>query len=275
MAKNFKLYSTYCALHLRLNRLFDLQQNNETIKDFFAACNPSGQHASSFESYLIKPVQRLVKYPLFLQQMLNYSKKDETNHIVSLRKSIKLMMKISKYVNSMQQLYEEFGQSFESIAEQYYEEHKTVIERWDPRLSFFEFRPCSWTYRICKPMVNWIGWISTCSCARSIAVELAKSSVSSLPAGVSSSLENNRITNHRQDIPRSLRRIGETCCSFQNESLHQRMKKSIPDRFIRFLPLAEVKVDLLETDGDRIRHWQLTHTDESTRLKTLFRFANK
>lgn len=53
------------------------------------------------------------------------------------------------------------------------------------------------------------------------------------------------------------------------------MKKSIPDRFIRFLPLAELKVDLLETDGDRIRHWQLTHTDESTRVKTLFRFANK
>lgn len=129
VAKNFKLYSTYCALHLRLNRLFDLQQNNETIKDFFSACNPSGQHALSFESYLIKPVQRLVKYPLFLQQMLNHSQKDETSRIVSLRKSIKLMMKISKYVNSMQQLYEEFGQSFESIAEQYYEEHKTVIER--------------------------------------------------------------------------------------------------------------------------------------------------
>ena len=94
VAKNFKLYSTYCALHLRLNRLFDLRQNNETIKNFFSACNPSGQHALSFESYLIKPVQRLVKYPLFLQQMLNYSKKDETNRIVSLRKSIKLMMKL-------------------------------------------------------------------------------------------------------------------------------------------------------------------------------------
>jgi hypothetical protein len=39
------------------------------------------------------------------------------------------MIKMSQYMNSMQELYEEFGQSFESIRQQYHDEYKRVIAR--------------------------------------------------------------------------------------------------------------------------------------------------
>jgi hypothetical protein len=75
-------------MHLRINRLLNLHQTNEYLKEFLRKSNPYHQHSLSFESYLIKPVQRILKYPLFLQQLLIY-------------------------INSMQKLYEDFGQSFE------------------------------------------------------------------------------------------------------------------------------------------------------------------
>jgi hypothetical protein len=95
-------------MHLRINRLLNLHQTNEYLKEFLRKSNPYHQHSLSFESYLIKPVQRILKYPLFLQQLLIYSNND-----VSLKKAIKMMNKISRYINSMQKLYEDFGQSFE------------------------------------------------------------------------------------------------------------------------------------------------------------------
>lgn len=37
---------------------------------FLEAKNPTNQHSASLESYLIKPVQRLLKYPLLLRELL-------------------------------------------------------------------------------------------------------------------------------------------------------------------------------------------------------------
>jgi hypothetical protein len=113
-------------MHLRINRLLNHHQNNEHLKEFLLTCNPYHQHSLSFESYLIKPVQRILKYPLFLQQMLVSS---NNNNDGSLRKAIKMMNKISKYINSMQKLYENFGQSFEYFIKNYREQYNKVIDR--------------------------------------------------------------------------------------------------------------------------------------------------
>ena len=121
-------------MHLRINRLLDIHQNNQHLKEFLAARNPRHQHSSSFESYLIKPVQRILKYPLLLQQIAIYSKttEDEANadapptEIVKLKQAITMMNEIGEYMNGMQQLYEDFGQSFEYITKTYSEEHNKV-----------------------------------------------------------------------------------------------------------------------------------------------------
>jgi len=114
-------------MHLRINRLLNSHQNNEYLKEFLNTCNPYHQHSLSFESYLIKPVQRILKYPLFLQQMFIYCNTDDDNQLLSLKKAIKMMNKISKYINSMQQLYEDFGQSFEYFINNSKEQFNKVI----------------------------------------------------------------------------------------------------------------------------------------------------
>ena len=121
-------------MHLRINRLLDMHQNNQHLKDFLAARNPRHQHSSSFESYLIKPVQRILKYPLLLQQLSLYSNTNGDHpqqvlvptEIFKLKQAISMMNDIGEYMNGMQQLYEDFGQSFEQIIKSYSEERKKV-----------------------------------------------------------------------------------------------------------------------------------------------------
>lgn len=131
-AQYFKQYSTFCAMHLRINRLLDLHQNNQHLKAFLAARNPRHQHSSSFQSYLIKPVQRILKYPLLLQQMSLYLNENNSNEqllsleLFKLKQAITMMNEIAEYMNGMQQLYEDFGQSFENITKMFSEEHNKV-----------------------------------------------------------------------------------------------------------------------------------------------------
>lgn len=121
-------------MHLRINRLLDIHQSNQHLKDFLAARNPRHQHSSSFESYLIKPVQRILKYPLLLQQICNFASAplDASNsttityEIQKLKEAITMMNDIGEYMNGMQQLYEGFGQSFEHVIKTYSEERSRV-----------------------------------------------------------------------------------------------------------------------------------------------------
>ena len=70
-----------------------------------------------------------MKYPLFLQQMFLYRNIDDEKEISLLKKAMKTINRLSKYINSMQELYEDFGQSFEhflrSSKEQFNQVRKT------------------------------------------------------------------------------------------------------------------------------------------------------
>jgi T-lymphoma invasion and metastasis-inducing protein 1 len=63
--------------------LFFLEENNPKLEQFLIARNPKQQHSSSLESYLIKPIQRILKYPLLLKQLLNFVGEDteEFHHL--------------------------------------------------------------------------------------------------------------------------------------------------------------------------------------------------
>ncbi|VDO65671.1 unnamed protein product [Onchocerca flexuosa] len=62
----FKIYSDYSAAYLRF------QQNKKELNDIamrLEKLNISGEQSESAQSLLIKPIQRVLKYPLFLQQI--------------------------------------------------------------------------------------------------------------------------------------------------------------------------------------------------------------
>ena len=46
-----------------------LDEGNQALQEFLISCNPKQQHSTALESYLIKPIQRILKYPLLLTQL--------------------------------------------------------------------------------------------------------------------------------------------------------------------------------------------------------------
>ena len=57
--------------------------DNYPFQEFLASCNPNQQQAHTLESFLIKPIQRILKYPLLLQQLkaLAQNPSEEQNHL--------------------------------------------------------------------------------------------------------------------------------------------------------------------------------------------------
>lgn len=55
-------------------------KTDQAFKEFLDARNPNKQHSSTLESYLIKPVQRVLKYPLLLRELVSLTDADSEEH---------------------------------------------------------------------------------------------------------------------------------------------------------------------------------------------------
>ena len=101
---HFKLYSSFCASHSKAQKVLHpskftslltsiepswrqvqlfygpagltiyhsncvADEGNQALQEFLVSCNPKQQHSTALESYLIKPIQRILKYPLLLTQL--------------------------------------------------------------------------------------------------------------------------------------------------------------------------------------------------------------
>ncbi|VBB33689.1 unnamed protein product [Acanthocheilonema viteae] len=108
----FKIYSDYSAAYLRF------QQNKKEISDTatrLERLNISGEQSESAQSLLIKPIQRVLKYPLFLQQIKDNCFKGSVERQQS-EQALTKMQALAEYVNEMQRLTEQYGQIIEEIS---------------------------------------------------------------------------------------------------------------------------------------------------------------
>ncbi|CAB4067847.1 Protein still life, isoforms C/SIF type 2,Protein still life, isoform SIF type 1,T-lymphoma invasion and metastasis-inducing protein 1,T-lymphoma invasion and metastasis-inducing protein 2 [Lepeophtheirus salmonis] len=80
--------------------------------------NPRQQHSTALESYLIKPIQRILKYPLLLQQLKNLTRpeSDEQQHLIE---ALIGMEKVAEHINEMQRIHEEYGAIFDHLFRQH------------------------------------------------------------------------------------------------------------------------------------------------------------
>ncbi len=135
---------------LTLNFIPKLDEGNQALQEFLAARNPKQQHSSTLESYLIKPIQRILKYPLLLQQLRNLTdpRCEEHLHLVgtyifssleSKRKTkffrllqsseaLKGMEKVAEHINEMQRIHEEYGAIFDHLFRQHQKACKQPID---------------------------------------------------------------------------------------------------------------------------------------------------
>lgn len=55
-------------------------KTDAAFKAFLDERNPKQQHSSTLESYLIKPIQRVLKYPLLLRELHSLTDPDSEEH---------------------------------------------------------------------------------------------------------------------------------------------------------------------------------------------------
>ncbi|CAG0918612.1 unnamed protein product [Notodromas monacha] len=117
-AKNFKLYSSFCASHSKAQKVLHPSDGNQALQRFLAARNTKQQHSSSLESYLIKPIQRILKYPLILHQLRSLVDPDSEEH-QHLGDALGEMEGVAEHINEMQRIHEEYGAIFDHLCRQY------------------------------------------------------------------------------------------------------------------------------------------------------------
>ncbi len=77
--KNMLFLAGWVVLAFMIS-LLSSAKTDRSFKEFLDARNPTKQHSSTLESYLIKPVQRVLKYPLLLRELVSLTDKDSEEH---------------------------------------------------------------------------------------------------------------------------------------------------------------------------------------------------
>ncbi|KAM4625439.1 rho guanine nucleotide exchange factor TIAM2 [Polymixia lowei] len=126
-ADHFKLYSGFCANHIKVQKVLERAKTDRAFKEFLGARNPTKQHSSTLESYLIKPVQRVLKYPLLLRELVSLTDADSEEHY-HLTEALKAMEKVASHINEMQKIYEDYGSVFDQLVAEQTGHDKEVTE---------------------------------------------------------------------------------------------------------------------------------------------------
>ncbi|XP_034018441.1 T-lymphoma invasion and metastasis-inducing protein 2-like isoform X2 [Thalassophryne amazonica] len=126
-ADHFKLYSGFCANHTKVQKVLERAKTDVAFKQFLENRNPNKQHSSTLESYLIKPVQRVLKYPLLLKELVSLTDPDSPEH-THLTGALRAMEQVASHINEMQKIYEDYGSVFEQLAAEHSDPDKQVSE---------------------------------------------------------------------------------------------------------------------------------------------------
>eukprot|EP00794_Sanderia_malayensis_P002640 gene2640-3057_t len=110
-----KLYSTFCSCHSRALKLLEPGKNLE-LQAFLEARNPKQQHSGTLESFLITPIQRILRYPLLMKEMLKLMNKDSDEYLC-LTEALVSVEKVANYINEMQMISETYTPIFEKLCE--------------------------------------------------------------------------------------------------------------------------------------------------------------
>uniref|UniRef100_A0A3B5AXP0 T-lymphoma invasion and metastasis-inducing protein 1-like n=1 Tax=Stegastes partitus TaxID=144197 RepID=A0A3B5AXP0_9TELE len=126
-ADRFKIYSAFCASHTKVPKVLVKAKTDPDFKAFLDERNPKQQHSSTLESYLIKPIQRVLKYPLLLKELYSLTDPDSEEHY-HLDVAMKAMNKVASHINEMQKIHEEFGAVFDQLITEQSSEKKEVAD---------------------------------------------------------------------------------------------------------------------------------------------------
>lgn len=125
--KSAFLYCKFCANHSKAMKTLytDCNSNHKLIEFLTTSCK--GEHASSLESYLIRPIQRILQYPLLIQQIC-FSSQPSSLEREQLNLALQAMEDVAFKLNEMQKIHEEYGAIFEHLQRQHLKATKQHVQ---------------------------------------------------------------------------------------------------------------------------------------------------
>ena len=110
----FKVYGSYCALHNTALEIFREASLDPSFKSLLDSRNPLNEQARNLQSFMIKPMQRVLKYKLFIRQIADIYPSDLKGHNV-IEETFENVDKLGSHINEMQRVYEDFYPTFEQM----------------------------------------------------------------------------------------------------------------------------------------------------------------
>ncbi|KFW67166.1 Pleckstrin homology domain-containing family G member 1 [Pygoscelis adeliae] len=104
-SEDFHVYTQYCTNYPRSVAVLTECMRNKALAKFFKERQEALQHSLPLGSYLLKPVQRILKYHLLLQEIQNHLDKDTEGYDVVLD-AIDTMQRVAWHINDMKRKHE-------------------------------------------------------------------------------------------------------------------------------------------------------------------------
>uniref|UniRef100_A0A1X7V0A0 Uncharacterized protein n=1 Tax=Amphimedon queenslandica TaxID=400682 RepID=A0A1X7V0A0_AMPQE len=112
----FRQYSQFCAAQHELEYILINVTNRQEMEEFLEVRNPKQSPSLTLTALLIKPVLRLLRYPLFLQALKDMSDKDSEEHQI-LKDTLTSVSMVTEYINEVKRVTESYANVFDTILE--------------------------------------------------------------------------------------------------------------------------------------------------------------
>ncbi|XP_065819823.1 pleckstrin homology domain-containing family G member 1 isoform X1 [Labrus bergylta] len=104
-SEEFHIYTQYCTNYPRSVAVLTECMRNKALAKFFRERQESLRHSLPLGSYLLKPVQRILKYHLLLHEIANHMEKDTEMYEV-VQEAIETMQRVAWHINDMKRKHE-------------------------------------------------------------------------------------------------------------------------------------------------------------------------
>uniref|UniRef100_A0AAY4BRJ4 DH domain-containing protein n=1 Tax=Denticeps clupeoides TaxID=299321 RepID=A0AAY4BRJ4_9TELE len=104
-SEDFHIYTQYCTNYPRSVAMLSDCMRNKSVVKFLRERQESLKHLLPLGSYLLKPVQRILKYHLLLHEIANHLPKDTEMYDVVLE-AIDTMQRVAWHINDMKRKHE-------------------------------------------------------------------------------------------------------------------------------------------------------------------------
>ncbi|KAF7230666.1 pleckstrin homology domain-containing family G member 1 isoform X1 [Nothobranchius furzeri] len=104
-SEEFHIYTQYCTNYPRSVAVLTECMTNKALAKFFRERQESLRHSLPLGSYLLKPVQRILKYHLLLHEIANHMEKDTEIYEV-VQEAIDTMQRVAWHINDMKRKHE-------------------------------------------------------------------------------------------------------------------------------------------------------------------------